>query len=90
MRPSIVLPILFALFLILFWGPVAWLFNATVSALTVFLQTLPKTQSPIAQWAKPAEQLYSWAGTVLTTPEGLAALALLSATTLFIYYANRR
>lgn len=90
MRPSVVLPILAAIFLVLFWGPLAWLFSVFVSALSLVLQLLPKTQSPIVPWAKAGEQVYSWAGTVLTSPEGLAALALLSAVSLFIYYANRR
>jgi len=90
MRPSVVLPILFAVFLILFWGPFSWLFSVLVTMLSVFLQSLPKVQGPLSGWAGAGEQVFNWAGAVLTSPEGLAVLALLMALSLFVYYANRR
>lgn len=90
MRLSVVVPIIFAVFLVLFWGPLGWLFNAVVNALSVALQTAPRAQTPIAQWGDQAAQVFKWAGTVFTTPEGLTALALLTAISIFVYYANRR
>jgi len=89
-RPSVVIPILFAVFLILFWGPLAWALNAVVNALSTALQLFPRAKTPIAQWGDQAAQVFNWASSVLTTPEGLTAVALITAVSLFIYYANRR